>query len=223
MAVLRPLKLVIENWPPGQVVEVEAVNNPEDPAAGTRKLPFSGELWIEQDDFREQPPKGYHRLAPGGEVRLRYGWIVKCTGVVKDPATGQVIELRASYDPDTPSGSGKAGRKVKGIIHWVSAAHAVTAEVRLYDHLFRNADPDADMAGGDELAGALNPGSLEVLRHCYVEPSLGQAEPGDKFQFERLGYFCADPDGKPGQPVFNRTVTLRDTWAKIEKKGAQQP
>jgi glutaminyl-tRNA synthetase len=213
MGVLRPVKLVIDNYPAGQVEEMEAVNNPEDPAAGTRKVPFSGTLFIEQDDVRETPPPKYFRLFPGNEVRLRSAYIVKCTGVRKDPATGEVDEVHCTYDPATRGGDAPDGRKVKSTIHWVSAQHAVTAEVRLYDQLFTVAQPDV----GDDLDGILNPRSLEVLKGCRLEPALADAKPGDKFQFERNGYFCADPDGQPGRPVFNRTVTLRDAWAKIEK------
>ncbi|MBE0616447.1 MAG: glutamine--tRNA ligase/YqeY domain fusion protein, partial [Proteobacteria bacterium] len=211
MAVLRPLKVVIENYPEGQVEELEAVNNPEDPAAGTRKVPFSRVLYIEQEDFREEAPPKYYRLTPGREVRLRYAYFVKCTGVVKDEA-GQVVEVRCAYDPATLGGNAPDGRKVKATIHWVSATHAVPAEVRLYDRLFRSEDPGAR---GDFLAD-LNAESLEVLAGCRLEPSLAQAAPGDRVQFERLGYFCCDPDSRPGASVFNRTVTLKDPWAKIE-------
>jgi glutaminyl-tRNA synthetase len=214
MAVLRSVKLVIDNYPAERVEEMEAVNNPEDPSAGTRKVPFSRELYIEQDDFRETPPPKYFRLYPGNEVRLRYGYLVKCTGAAKDPATGAVTEIHCTYDPATHSGEAPDGRKVKSTIHWVSARHAVPAEVRLYDQLFTVDEPDM----GEDLEGIINRNSLEVLTGCWIEPSLADAKPGDKFQFERIGYFCADPDGKPGKPVFNRTVTLRDTWAKIEKK-----
>jgi len=213
MAVLRPVKLVIDNYPEGQVEEMDAVNNPEDPSAGTRKLPFSKELYIEQDDVRETPPPKYFRLYPGNEVRLRYAYLVKCTGVVKDSATGAVTEVHCTYDPSTRSGDAPDGRKVKSTIHWVSSRHAVEAEVRLYEQLFTADQPDV----GEDLEGIINRNSLEALTGCKLEPSLGDAKPGDKFQFERNGYFCADPDGAPGKPVFNRTVTLRDTWAKIEK------
>ncbi|MEP0845582.1 MAG: glutamine--tRNA ligase/YqeY domain fusion protein [Phycisphaerae bacterium] len=252
MAVLRPLKLVIENWgehgEPGRVDWLDAINNPEDAAAGTRKVPFSGELYIEQDDFRDPPPPKYHRLFPGAEVRLRYAYFVRCTGCVRDPATGEVIEVRCTYDPATRGGDAPDGRKVKGTIHWVSAAHAIEAQVRLYDHLFIRPDPEQlDEAGAEAAAAALgesgkgdegrtvrteegatggapewlrnlNPGSLEVLRGCKLEPSLAGASAGERFQFERLGYFCVDPDSAPGCLVFNRTVTLKDTWAKIEKR-----
>jgi glutaminyl-tRNA synthetase len=215
MAVLRPLRLVIENYPAGQVEELDAVNNPEDPGMGTRQVPFSRELWIEQDDFREQPPKGYYRLSPGKEVRLRWGYLVTCTGVERDSA-GRVIAVRASYDPATRGGNTPDGRKVKGTIHWVSAAHAVPAEVRLYDHLFSKPDPD-DAPPGQDYKANLNPASLETLAGCRLEPGLAAARPGDRFQFERLGYFSVDPDTAPGRLAFNRTVSLRDTWAKIEK------
>jgi len=213
MAVLRPVKLVIDNYPADQVEEFDAVNNPEDPSAGTRKLPFSKVLYIEQDDVRETPPPKYFRLYPGNEVRLRYAYLVKCTGVVKDPATGAVSEVHGTYDPATRTGDAPDGHKVKSTIHWVSARHAVEAEVRLYEQLFTVEQPDV----GEELEAIINPNSLETLAGCKLEPSLGEAGPGDKFQFERNGYFCADPDGAKGAPVFNRTVTLRDTWAKIEK------
>jgi glutaminyl-tRNA synthetase len=219
LAVLRPLRVVIENYPEGQVEELDAVNNPEDPAAGSRKVPFSRVLYIEQDDFREDPPKQFFRLAPGREVRLRWAYFVKCVGVVKDPATGKVIELRCTYDPATRGGNAPDGRKVKGTIHWVSAAHALPAEARLYDHLFVKPEPD-DVAEGQSYLVNLNPKSLEVVKPAYVEPSVKDASVGTRYQFERLGYFCVDADSKPGALVFNRTVTLVDTWAKIEK--AQQ-
>ncbi|MBM4245518.1 MAG: glutamine--tRNA ligase/YqeY domain fusion protein [Deltaproteobacteria bacterium] len=210
MAVLRPLKLVIESWEEGRVEQMDAVNNPEDASAGTRKVPFARELWIEQDDFREDPPKKFFRLAPGAEVRLRYGYIVKCTGVVKNDA-GEVVEVRCTHDPGTRSGMPDANRKVKGTIHWVSAAHAVQAEVRLYDRLFRSENPEE---AGSFLAD-LNPDSLEVVADARVEPSVAAADAGSRVQFERLGYFAVDPDATPAKPVFNRIVTLRDTWAKI--------
>ncbi|MBN1439041.1 MAG: glutamine--tRNA ligase/YqeY domain fusion protein [Anaerolineales bacterium] len=213
MAVLKPLKLVIDNYPEDRVEEMEAVNNPEDPAAGTRKVPFSKALYIEQDDFRETPPPKYFRLHPGNEVRLRSAYLVTCTGVIKDPHTGEVLEVHCTHDPATRGGDAPDGRKVKSTIHWVSARNALPAEVRLYDQLFTAAQPDL----GEDVEGIINRNSLEVLTGCMLEPSLGEAQPGDKFQFERNGYFCADPDGGPGRPVFNRTVTLRDTWAKIEK------
>jgi len=215
MAVLRPLKLVIENYREGQVEEVEAVNNPEDPGMGTRRVPFSRVLWIEQDDFRETPPPKYFRLAPDAEVRLRYAYIVKCTGVVKDPRTGEVTEVRCAYDP-TSRGGDAQGRKVKGTIHWVSAPHALEAEVRLYDHLFSVPKPDE----AEDWTSVLNPHSLTVLTGCRLEPSLQAARPGDRYQFERQGYFSVDSvDSTPSRPVFNRAVGLRDTWAKIEKGG----
>jgi glutaminyl-tRNA synthetase len=216
MAVLRPLRVVIDNYPTGQVEEMEAVNNPEDPSMGTRQVPFSRVLYIERDDFREDPPRQFFRLAPGREVRLRYAYYMTCTGVVKDERTGEVVELRCTYDPATRGGWAPDGRQVKSTIHWVSAAHAIPAQVRLYDHLFLNPDPGADEDGGD-LAKSLNPKSLEVLRGCQLEPSLAGATPGSRYQFERQGYFCVDLDTRPGALVFNRTVTLRDTWARIEK------
>ncbi len=217
MAVLRPLRVVIDNYPEGQVEELEAVNNPEDESMGTRKVPFSRVLYIEQDDFREVPPKKYFRLSPGQEVRLRWGYLVRCTSVVKDPATGEVAEVHCTYDPATRGGNTPDGRKVKGTIHWVSAAHAVAAEARLYEQLFDRPNPD-DVPQGQDFKVGLNPNSLEAVR-CWVEPSLAAAKPGDRYQFERLGYFCADPDSSDKLLVFNRTVTLRDTWAKIEKAG----
>ena len=198
---------------------MEAINNPEDPSAGTRKVPFGRELYIEQDDFREDPPKKFHRLSPGAEVRLRAAYIIKCTGVVKDETTGEIKEVRCTYDPQTRSGMPNADRKVKGTIHWVSAQHAVPAEVRLYDHLFSQPDP-SDVPDGVDYKTTMNPNSLEVVQ-AMLEPSLASVKPGDRYQFERNGYFCVDTqDSRPGKPVFNRTVTLRDTWAKIEKKGA---
>jgi glutaminyl-tRNA synthetase len=210
MAVLRPLRLVIENWPAERVEELEAVNNPEDPAAGTRRVPFGRELWIERDDFREVPPPKYFRLAPGREVRLRWAYVVRCTGVEKDPQTGEVTAVRCTADLASRGGNAR-GRKVKATIHWVSARHAVEAEVRLYDRLFTVEEP-----GGDDWLAQLNPRSLERLTGCKVEPTLAAAAPGSRWQFERLGYFCADPvDTRPGAPVFNRTVTLRDPWARI--------
>ena len=214
MAVLRPLKVVLTNYPEGQVEEFEAQNNPEDPAAGTRRVPFSRELWIEREDFMEDPPKKFFRLAPGREVRLRSAYFITCHEVVKD-AAGEIVELRCTYDPATRGGSAPDGRSPKATLHWVSAAHAVPAEVRLYEHLFLRPDPGAD---GD-LLDDLSPRSEEVLAVCRVEPSLAVFAPGDVVQFERLGYFCVDRDARPGRPVFNRTVTLRDTWAKVQKKG----
>jgi glutaminyl-tRNA synthetase len=217
LGVLRPLKVVIDNYPEGQTEELDAVNNPENASAGTRKLPFSRVLYIEQDDFREDPPKQFFRLAPGREVRLRWAYFVKCDKVVKDPASGQVVELRCTYDPATRGGNAPDGRKVKGTIHWVSAVHALAVEVRLYDHLFVKPDPD-DVAEGQDYRANLNPKSLEVISQAFVEPSARNAKPGDRFQFERLGYFCVDgKDWAPGKPAFNRAVTLADTWAKIEK------
>jgi len=217
MGVLRPLRLVIENYPEGEVEEVEAVNNPEDPAMGTRKLPFSRVLYIDRDDFREVPPKKYYRLAPGREVRLKYAYLVTCTDVIKDERTGEVVELRCVYDPASKGGSAPDGRKVKGTIHWVSADHAQPAEVRLYDRLFTRENPDDDKDGGD-FKDYINRDSLEVLTSCLVEPGLANARSGEFFQFERVGYFCVDPDSTPGKPVFNRAVSLRDSWAKIEQK-----
>ncbi|NLX59336.1 MAG: glutamine--tRNA ligase/YqeY domain fusion protein [Phycisphaerae bacterium] len=218
MAVLRPLKVVITNYPEGQTEEMDAVNNPEDPAAGTRKVPFSRELYIEREDFMEDPPKKFFRLAPGREVRLRYAYFITCTDVVKDPATGEVTELRCTYDPATRGGDAPDGRKVKATLHWVSAAHAADAEVRLYDHLFTKEDPD-DVPEGQDFRANLDPHSLDVLAGCKVEPCLADAPAGSRYQFERLGYFCVDPDSALGRPVFNRTVTLRDTWAKIQQAG----
>jgi len=219
MAVLRPLKVVIDNYPENLVEEMEAVNNPEDPSAGMRKVPFSRVLYIEQDDFREDPPKQYFRLSPGREVRLRYGYFVTCTRVVKNDR-GEVVEVHCTYDPATRGGNSPPdGRKVKSTIHWVSGAHAVDAEVRLYDNLFTKEDP-GQVEEGQDFTANLNPNSLEVLKGCKLEPSLASATPGGRYQFERLGYFCADPDSTPGKPVFNRTVALKDTWAKIEKKGS---
>ena len=215
MAVLRPLKVVIENWPAGRVDELDAVNNPEDPSMGTRRVPFAGELWIEQDDFREVPPPKYFRLSPGREVRLRWGYFVTCTGVVKNDR-GEVVEVRCTYDPETRGGNAPDGRKVKATIHWVSAAHAVDAEVRLYDRLFAAEEPS-----GDDWMTQLNPESLEVLHGCKLEASLADAAPGSRWQFERMGYFCVDPvDSRPGATVWNRTVTLKDTWARIERQQA---
>ena len=217
MAVLRPIKVVLENYPEGRVEELEAVNNPEDASMGTRKVPFSRELYIERDDFREEPPKGFFRLSPGKEVRLRYAYIIKCIGIVKDPETGAVTELRCTYDPETRSGSPQAQRKVKATIHWVSAEHALSAEARLYDHLFTKEDPDDVPEGADWLAN-FNAKSLEVIKEARVEPFLVNAKKSELYQFERLGYFCVDPiDSAAGRLVFNRAVTLRDSWVKIEK------
>ena len=217
MAVLRPLRVVIDNYPEGQLEELEALNNPEDPAAGTRKVPFSRELYIEQDDFREEPPKKFFRLFPGQEVRLRAGYFIKCTSVVKDDKSGDVVEVHCTYDPETRSGNAPDGRKVKATIHWVSAQHAISAEVRLYESLFTKEDPN-DVPEDQEFTANLNPNSLETLTAAKLEPSLASAKPGDRYQFERLGYFCVDPDSTSGKLVFNRTVQLRDTWAKIEKR-----
>ncbi len=216
MGVLQPLKVVIENYPEGQTEELPAVNNPEDPSAGTRLLPFSRELYIEREDFMEEPPKKFFRLAPGREVRLRYAYLVTCTSVVKDDR-GEIVELRCTYDPATRGGDAPDGRRPKATLHWVSATHAATAEVRLYEHLFTRPDPGAE---GDFLAD-LNPSSLQVLAGCRVEPSLAQATVGETVQFERMGYFCPDPDSQPGRPVFNRTVTLKDTWARLQATGRQ--
>ena len=216
MAVLRPLKVVIDNYPAGQSETLQLVNNPEDPSAGTRNVPFSRELYIEQDDFREDPPKKFFRLSPGREVRLRGGYFINCAHVVKD-ASGAIAEVHCTYDPETRSGNAPDGRKVKATIHWVSADHAVDAEVRLYENLFLKEDPNAVEEGKDFLSN-LNPNSLEVLPICKLEPSLAKAEAGDRFQFERLGYFCVDPDTTAELLVFNRTVQLRDTWAKIENR-----
>jgi len=213
-AVLRPLKLVIENYPEGQTEEMDAVNNPEDASAGSRKLPFTRELWIEREDFMEDPPKKFFRLAPGREVRLRYAYFVTCTDVVKD-ADGEIVELRCTYDPATRGGDSPDGRRPKATLHWISAEHAVPAEVRLYDHLFSRPDPGAE---GD-LFEDLSPDSEEVLEGCLVEPALAEAPAGETVQFERLGYFCPDSDSAAGHPVFNRTLTLRDTWARVQAQG----
>jgi glutaminyl-tRNA synthetase len=204
---------VLNNYPDGQVEEMNAVNNPEDETAGTRKVPFSKVLYIEQDDFREAPPPKYFRLYPGNEVRLRYAYLIKCTSVVKDPDTGAVTEIHCTYDPATRGGDAPDGRKVKSTIHWVSAEHAIKSEIRLYEQLFTVENPDV----GEDVNSVVNPHSLEVLTDSFLEPSLAETRPGDKFQFERNGYFCMDLDSKPGKPVFNRTVTLKDTWAKIDK------
>jgi glutaminyl-tRNA synthetase len=215
MAVLRPLRVVIENFAEGQVEWFEAQNHPEYPERGTRKVPFSRVLYVEQDDFREIPPKKWFRLAPGGEVRLRYACLIRCTDVVKDPNTGEVIELRCTWDPDSRGGTPKDGRKVKGTLHWVSAEHAIDGEVRLYDRLFSQENPNE----GDDFTRFLNPNSLEVVQGCKLEPSLATAQAGQQFQFERLGYFCPDNARHvSGAPVWNRTIELRDSWAKIEEK-----
>jgi len=215
MAVLRPLKVVIDNYPDGVVEELDAVNNPEDAAAGTRKVPFARTLYIEQDDFREDPPKQFYRLAPGREVRLRYGYIIQCVSVTKDPETGAVTELHCTYDPETKSGSSHEQRKVKATIHWVSALHALKATVRLYHPLLL---PDEAKGQTDQdWTHSLNPQSLETLSGCVVEPSLASAAPGSRFQFERQGYFCVDLESSPESLLFNRTVPLKDAWARVEK------
>jgi glutaminyl-tRNA synthetase len=213
MAVLNPLKVVLVNYPEDQAETMEAINNPEDPDAGTRQLPFSRELYIERDDFMEDPPKKFYRLAPGREVRLRYAYFITCVDVVKD-ADGNVTELHCTYDPETRGGDAPDGRKVKATLHWVSARHAKQAEVRLYDYLFSDPVPDNEA----DLPDILNPDSLQVLTNCQVEPGLAEAEIGQRLQFERIGYFCVDPDSSADQLVFNRAVTLRDQWAKIQKR-----
>ncbi len=220
MAVLKPLKLVIDNYPQEQVEELDAINNPEDSEAGIRKVPFSRELYIERDDFMEDPPKKFYRLAPGREVRLRYAYFVTCTDVVKDD-DGNIVEIHCTYDPATRGGDSPDGRKVKSTLHWVSVAKALKAEVRLYDHLFTKENPD-DVGEGEDFIANLNPNSLEILRDCYIEPSVKDARPLSRFQFERLGYFCTDPDSTADKLIFNRTVTLRDTWAKIQKAQKKQ-
>jgi glutaminyl-tRNA synthetase len=217
MGVLRPLRLVIDNYPEDLVEEMDAVNNPEDPDAGTRKVPFSRVLYIEQEDFREDAPEKYFRLVPGREVRLRYAYFVTCVGVVKDEKTGEVVEIHCTYDPATRGGDSPDGRKVKSTLHWVSAEHALEAEVRLYDYLFTKEDP-TDVEDGTDFEDYLNPNSLEVLTSCRVEPSLAGAPHGSRYQFERQGYFCVDPDSSSEKLVFNRTVSLRDTWSKIQKQ-----
>ncbi len=217
MAVLRPLRVVITNYPEGQVEQMEAINNPEDLSMGTRQVPFSRVLYIEQEDFMEEPPRRFYRLAPGREVRLRYAYFVRCEEVIKDPQTGQVIELRCTYDPATRGGDAPDGRKVRATLHWVSAEHAIDAEVRLYDRLFSQEDPLAE----EDYMACLNPHSLEVLSGCKLEPALAGAAPGERVQFERLGYFSMDPDSQPGKPVWNRTESLRDTWAKVQQADAQ--
>ena len=214
MAVLRPLRVVLTNYPDGQVEDMQAVNNPEDPGMGSRAVPFSRVLYIEREDFREDPPKKYFRLAPGQEVRLRYAYIIRCVDVIKDEQ-GEVVEVRCTYDPDTKSGSGQPGRKVKGTIHWVSEPHALEAEVRLFDHLFSDPNPEKD---GRDYRTALNPNSVERLQGCRVEPALQGAVAGQRFQFERQGYFCVDSESTAQRLVFNRTVALRDSWSKLEKK-----
>jgi glutaminyl-tRNA synthetase len=214
MAVLKPLKVVLTNYPEGEVEQLEAVNNPEDPGAGSRSVPFSRQLFIEREDFMEAPPKQFFRLAPGREVRLRYAYLITCQEVVKD-AAGEVVELRCTYDPATRGGNAPDNRRVKATLHWVSAAHAVPAEVRLYSHLFNRPDPGADGDFRDDI----DPASLEVLSNCRLEPALAGLPVEARVQFERQGYFCVDPDSTPELPVFNRTVGLRDTWAKIQAKG----
>jgi glutaminyl-tRNA synthetase len=216
MAVLNPIKVVITNYPEGQVEELDVINNPEDPSAGTRKVPFSRELFIEREDFREDPPKKFFRLSPGREVRLRCAYFITCTEVVKD-GNGEVVELRCTYDPATRGGDAPDGRRVKATLHWVSAAHALDVEVRLYDRLFSVEDPE-DVSDGKTFLDHMNPDSLSVIPAAKGEPGLAAAHAGDKFQFERLGYFCVDPDTHPGHLVFNRTVSLRDTGAKIEQR-----
>lgn len=217
MAVLRPLRVVIDNYPEGQVEELDAANHPGDPSMGTRQVPFSRVIYIERDDFREEPPRKYFRLAPGREVRLKHAYFITCVRVVKDEQTGEVVELHCTYDPETRGGAAPDGRKVRGTLHWVSAAHALKAEVRLYDYLFTKADP-YDVPEGSDFKANLNPNSLETLTACRVEPGLAGAPPGSRYQFMRKGYFCIDLDSSEGALVFNRTVALRDTWAKIEKK-----
>jgi len=217
MAVLRPLKVVIVNYPEGGTEELDAVNNPEDPGAGMRKVPFSRELYIERDDFQEDPPKQFFRLAPGREVRLRYAYYITCVKVIKDENTGEVMELHCTYDPATKGGDAPDGRKVKATLHWVSAAHSIISEVRLYDNLLLKEDAD-DVEEGKDFKSTINPNSLEILTSCRLEPSLSNTTPGGRYQFERLGYFCVDPDSSDARKVFNRTVTLKDTWAKVKKK-----
>ncbi len=218
MAVLRPLKLVLTNYPESQSEDMDVVNNPEDASAGTRRVPFSREIYIERDDFMEDPPKKFFRLSPGREVRLRNAYLITCTGVIKNPS-GEIVELHGTYDPDTRGGDAPDGRKVKATLHWVSARHAVEAEVRLYDRLFTVEDPESASArAGTEFTSLIDSASLETLSNCKVEPMLGHAEPGARYQFERLGYFCADPDSRPSAPVFNRTVSLKDSWGKILQK-----
>ncbi len=216
MGVLRPLKVVIDNYPEGKEEELEAVNNPEDPSMGTRKVPFSKVLYIEKEDFMEDPPKKYYRLGPGREVRLRYAYFITCTGFVKDPVTGEIIELHCTYDPATKGGDAPDGRKVKATLHWVSAAHAIEAKVRLYENLFSKENP-MEVPEGHDFKEYLNPGSLEVLDSCMLEPCLKDAVKGTGYQFERLGYFCVDKDSTPEKPLFNRTVNLKDTWGKVQK------
>ena len=222
MAVLRPLRVIIDNYPEDRVEELDAQNNPEDPGMGTRKIPFSRVVYIEEDDFRETPPKKFFRLAPGGEVRLKHAYYIRCVGVVKDKQTGKVIELHCTYDPETRGGWSRDGRKVKGTLHWVSAAHALKAEVRLYEHLFTKANP-YDVKDGSDFKANINPDSLERLTSCQVEPGLASAKQGSRYQFLRQGYFCVDSDSGGGALVFNRIVPLRDTWARIEKAQKNKP
>ena len=220
--VLRPLRVVIDNYPEDQTEQLDDINNPEKPEMGTRKVPFSRVLYIEQDDFLEDPPKKFFRLAPGREIRLRYAYFIKCVDVVKDEKTGEIIELRCTYDPETRGGNAPDGRKVKATLHWVSAAHAIEAEIRLYEHLFIKEDP-IDVEDGSDFKDCINPHSVERLSDCRLEPSLAASAPGSHYQFERIGYFFVDPiESTNGSPVFNRTVTLRDTWAKIKKKKHQR-
>jgi glutaminyl-tRNA synthetase len=222
MGVLRPLKVVLLNYPEGQVEELEAVNNPEDPAAGTRTIPFSRVLYVEQEDFMENPPKKFYRLAPGREVRLRYAFFIKCVEAIKDPVSGEIQELHCTYDPATRGGNAPDGRKVKVTLHWVSASHAISSQVRLYDKLFLKENPD-DAPDGMDFTANLNPKSLETLNDCRLEPSLGKIRPGERVQFERMGYFCADSqDSKEGQPVFNRIVSLKDEWINIQKRAGEK-
>jgi glutaminyl-tRNA synthetase len=217
MVVLHPIKVIIDNYPEGKVEMIDADNNPEDPESGTRKIPFSREIYIEREDFREDPPKKYFRLSPGREVRLKHAYYITCQKVIKDEKTGEIIELHCTYDPESRGGWTPDNRRVQGTLHWVSAQHAINVEVRLYDHLFTKEDPD-QVEDGKTYIDNLNPNSLEVLTGCLAEPGLAEVKSGDRFQFMRQGYFCADPDSKPGKVVFNRAVSLRDTWAKIEQK-----
>jgi glutaminyl-tRNA synthetase len=219
MAVLKPIKIILLNYPENQVEELDAVNNPEDVSAGSRKVPFSRELFIEQDDFMENPPNKFYRLAPGREVRLRYSYFIKCVDVVKNEH-GEVVELHCTYDPTTRGGEAPDGRKVKATIHWVSAAHALEAEVRQYSNLFDRPNPNEDVDGRD-FTSFINPNSLEIVASCRVEPGLKNAKPGSRYQFERIGYFCVDPDTTTDKLVFNRTVSLKDEWAKIQQKSPQ--
>ena len=220
MAVLRPLKIIIVNYPEGGSEELDAVNNPEDPGAGTRKVPFSRELYIERDDFQEDPPRQFFRLAPGREVRLRYAYYITCVKVIKDENTGEVTELQCTYDPATKGGDAPDGRKVKATLHWVSAAHSIISEVRLYDTLLLKEDAE-DVEEGRDFRSCINPNSLETLTSCRLEPGLSNVLPGERYQFERMGYFCVDPDSSDARKVFNRTVTLKDTWAKVKKKSKE--